>query len=168
MPPTNPLPFTRRVLDRRPTPAQFAILIALLVVAILTLATLIVAGIHRSAYRGQLQAVMGFVDQGYEATRGGGNLIVREPLEGPQVLAADRVRVQAPVHGHLAILAPVADLHAPVHGDLHFQGQVLTLHPGCVVDGDLTVDTQILDVQGTVRGRIRGTYAFLQGRRADP
>ena len=103
-----------------------------------------------------------FEQRGYARVQGQ-VVDVTKPVSSDTVYVAQVLKIKADVHGNLAIMAQVVEIEATVDGDIDFLGQVLVVKKTGVVKGDIRARAaQVIDVQGTVEGKITGAYQALQ------
>ncbi|MBM4092307.1 MAG: hypothetical protein FJ276_23200 [Planctomycetes bacterium] len=139
-------------------------LVAGLAVLVLLGGALVCGGVFFFGWKGYSRVselAREFEQRGY--TRVQGQVVeVTQPVSAPTVYIAQVLRVKADVHGDLAVLAQVAEIEATVNGDIDFVGQTLAVKKTGVVTGDIRCRAaQSIDVQGTVKGDITGTYQAL-------
>ena len=72
------------------------------------------------------------------------------------------VRLHDGSDADLALICQMAEISGTVKGDIAFVGQMLLIKKDAVVEGDINVENgQVITVQGTVKGEIKGNYQQL-------
>ncbi len=127
------------------------------------LLTLVILGYGGYRFiRNQIDTVVDrFEREGY-SQRTGQFLDVKDTLLNPTVFLAQEVTIRNGSDRGIAILAQKADLHGPIEGNVHFIGQIVTVHEDAVLKRDLDVKAQVVNVFGTVEGKITGAYRTLK------
>jgi len=105
-----------------------------------------------------------FESRGYEVSTG--HVIeLHEKLEKPTVFICQVLEINEKVDVNIAAVAQVLEINADVDGDIEFLGQALTVTDGAVVNGNILArGAQVINIEGTVVGKVTGTYQVLQGK----
>lgn len=110
-------------------------------------------------------AVSRMGEQGYTTIQGQ-FVEVNEPLTNRTVIFAQSVRLQNGSERGIAIVAQSARISGTVKGNAYFFGQLLIVEPDAELIHNLHVVAQRVELQGTLRGELRGYYAKLVQRTA--
>lgn len=86
---------------------------------------------------------------------------VTERITEPTVFIGQTVKIRQGSERGVAILAQSAEIDGEIVGNVHFIGQMLTVHKTAHLRRDLDVKAQLVNLYGTVDGRVTGVYQQL-------
>lgn len=105
-------------------------------------------------------AVSRMGEQGYTTIKGQ-FVEVNEPLTNRTVIFAQSVRLANGSERGIAIVAQYARISGAVKGNAYFFGQLLVVEPDAELVHNLHVVAQRVELQGSLRGELRGYFAEL-------
>ena len=133
----------------------------LVVIVLLVVAALVGTGMVKKLVadkKAELKAL------GFENEIAGHMLEVRQPIDKPTLLMGQMVRIFADCSTNVAVLAQSCEVHGKVNGRLYFRGQMLVIQPNAEITGGMDLMAQVVQVFGTVRGEVTGTYQSYNDR----
>ena len=99
------------------------------------------------------QVTAEFEELGYKKVAGQVIEVHQETTE-PTLYVGQMVKLTAGAKADVAIVGQAAEIHGTINGNLFFRGQVLRVMPGAVITGNLDVQAQVLENEGSVQGEI--------------
>ena len=108
-----------------------------------------------------------FEDQGFKKVMGQ-QINVSGQVTEKTLYVGQVVKMTGTCTTDMAIFAQMAEIDGKIDGTLYFRGQVLTIGPKAEIMKDLDLWAQMATVNGTVHGKILGTYQTSTGKGLKP
>ncbi len=102
---------------------------------------------------------------GFEYVVKGQTIVIDETITKPTLYMGQMVKIHGDCTTNLAVMAQMCELYGAVEGKMYFRGQILTIKPEAHLKDGLDVFAQMVQNQGTIDGKITGSYQTIQNTR---